>query len=184
MPDALSLEVVAEWLNVPVADIQKLNPELRRGMTPVGKHELKVPAGMAVTMETRLAAAAPSVFASANFRFHTVQKGETLAAVARKYKTTATKLAAANDLKANARLRGGATLMVPIAPAPALTSRTAAPKPAAASPASGAGTYKVKPGDTLSRIARQFETSIESLKEINQLSSDAIGVGDKLTVRR
>ena len=38
VPDALRLDVVAEWLNVPVEQMQRLNPELRRGMTPLGKH--------------------------------------------------------------------------------------------------------------------------------------------------
>jgi peptidoglycan lytic transglycosylase D len=168
---------------VPVDQIQQLNPELRRGMTPVGSHELKVPAGLAGKVEAQLAAAGPSVFASANFRFHTVTRGETLAGVARKYKITASKLAAANDLKTNSRLRSGTTLMVPMAPASALASRKPASKPAVVAPTS-IGIYKVRPGDTLYGIARQFDTSVESLKEINRLSSDSISIGDKLTVRR
>ncbi len=184
MPDALRLDVVAEWLNVPVEQIQRLNPELRRGMTPLGKHELKVPAGLAGAVEAQLASAGSSVFASANFRFHPVTKGETLAAVARKYKTTASKLAAANDLRPTSRLRSGTTLMVPIAPATALASRKTTPKPAAVVASASSGTYKVRPGDTLYGIARQFDTSVASLKEINQLSSDSISIGDKLTVRR
>src|SRR5439155_10009840 len=51
VPDALSLGVVAEWLSLPVERIQELNPELRRGMTPLGKHDLKVPVGAAATVE-------------------------------------------------------------------------------------------------------------------------------------
>jgi membrane-bound lytic murein transglycosylase D len=178
--------VVAEWLNMPVEQIQRLNPELRRGMTPMGKHELKVPAGQAGVVEAQLASAGSSVFASTNFRFHTVTKGETLAAVARKYKITASKLAAANDLKSNSRVRSGTTLMVPTSPVSALASRkaTSKPAPAVVVASSAGGTYRVKPGDTLYGIARHFDTSVESLKEINRLSSDAISIGDKLTVRR
>ena len=194
VPDALRLGTVAEWLNVPVEEIQSLNPELRRGMTPIGNHVLKVPVGMGSTVEGRLASASPDVFASATFRFHTVKKGETLAAIARRYKTTASKLAAANDLRATSRVRGGTSLMVPASPAPALVSapRPAAPKATAAKPtalASGSAagattTYRVRSGDNLSRIARQFGMSVESLKTMNRLSSDALSVGDRLTVRR
>jgi membrane-bound lytic murein transglycosylase D len=42
----------------------------------------------------------------------------------------------------------------------------------------------VRPGDTLSSIARHFDLSVDDLKRLNQLSSDRIGVGDKLTVRK
>jgi LysM repeat protein len=74
--------------------------------------------------------------------------------------------------------------MVPISPASALASRKPTSKPATVVASAPTGTYKVKPGDTLLRIAHQFDTSVESLKEINQLSTDAISIGDKLTVRR
>jgi membrane-bound lytic murein transglycosylase D len=192
VPDALSLGVVAEWLNMPVEQIQRLNPELRRGMTPMGRHDLKVPAGLAGSVESHLASAGSSVFASANLRFHTVTRGETLAAIARRYKITTSKLAAANDLKSSSRLRSGTTLMVPMAPAAALAARKTTAKPAAVvtapskagTAAGAAATYRVKAGDTLYGIARQFDISVENLKTINRLSSDAISIGDRLTVRR
>jgi membrane-bound lytic murein transglycosylase D len=185
VPNAILLETIAEWADVPVEDIRTLNPELRRGMTPKGEHDLKVPVGTGPLVERKLASAAPSVFAAASFRFHTVKRGETLAGVARRYKTTTAKLAAANDLKTSARLRPGATLMVPAAPATALASRTNTSRPVAVARAGTAGSavYRVKPGDTLSRIARQFDMSVDSLKQLNRLSSDSIDVGDRLTVR-
>jgi peptidoglycan lytic transglycosylase D len=190
VPDALSLGIVAEWLSIPVEQIQSLNPELRRGMTPLGKHELKVPAATASLVEAKLREASPSVFASANFRWHTVRKGETLLSIARKYKMTTAKLAAANDLRTNSRVRGGTTLMVPVGPAPALTSRATPGRPAAAASASASAktseraTYRVRPGDTLSGIAQKFATSVQSLKQLNRLSSNRIVVGETLTVRR
>ena len=184
VPDALRLETVAEWLEVPIEQIRALNPELRRGMTPVGEHELKVPVGAAPIVERELATAPPSVFASASFRFHTVKRGETLLSISRKYKTTTTKLAAANEIKRTSRLRPGTMLMVPSSPASTVASRSTAPLPAAMASASrSAATYRVKPGDTLSRIARQFDTSVENLKTLNRLSSDTISIGDRLTVR-
>jgi membrane-bound lytic murein transglycosylase D len=185
VPDALSLGVVAEWLAIPIEQIQNLNPELRRGMTPLGKHELKVPVGSGAIVEANLTTAAPSIFASASFRWHTVKKGETLAAIARRYKTTTVKLAAANDLKPTSRVRGGTTLMVPMAPAAALASHASNRPVALASAASSdRATYKVKPGDTLYGIAQKFDVTVQSLKQLNQLSSNTIVPGDRLTVRR
>lgn len=184
IPDAIRLGTIAEWLDIPVDRIQELNPELRRGMTPAGTHTLKVPTGTATIVESHLATASQSVFASASLRFHTVRKGETLATIARKYKMSTSKLAAANDLKPSSRVRSGATLMVPVSPPGALTSRAAAAKPTAVAAGTSTSTYRVKPGDSLYRIARQFDMSVESLKALNQLSSDAITAGDTLTVRR
>jgi len=182
VPDALSLSVVAEWLDMAVERIQGLNPELRRGMTPRGHHDLKVPVGTATVVQQRLALAPPSVFASSTFHWYTVKRGETLATIARKYKTTSSKLASANDLKPTTRLKGGTTLIVPIVPTTALASRPSASRSTAT--ASARSTYKVRPGDTLYGIARQFDLSVDDLKRLNQLSSNTINVGDTLTVRR
>jgi murein DD-endopeptidase MepM/ murein hydrolase activator NlpD len=44
------------------------------------------------------------------------------------------------------------------------------------------GPYMVKPGDTLSSIARAFQTDVLTLKRLNNLSSDVLEVGMKLEV--
>jgi membrane-bound lytic murein transglycosylase D len=193
VPDAIDLGVVAEWAGVPVAEIRDLNPELRRATTPLGKHELKVPVGTGPTIEARLAAADPSIFARSQFQWHTVKKGETLSSVARVAGVRAANLASANGLTTNAKIQVGEQLMIPrAATSPTLTAHkpAAAPAPAAATgpagstAANGTTTYRVKSGDTLYSIARQFETTVSTLKQLNQLSSDVIVVGDRLTVRR
>ena len=181
VPDALDLRVVAEWTGVPVEQIRDLNPELRRGTTPLGKHDLKVPLGTAATVEAMLASADPSVFAPR----HVVKKGETLTSIAREFKISVRDLAAANGLKTTSKVSDGRALLVPSAPAVTLASRpAAATQAAAATKAPSVATYRVKPGDTLASIARQFDTTIGDLKRINQLAGDLIVVGDKLTVRR
>lgn len=44
--------------------------------------------------------------------------------------------------------------------------------------------YRVHKGDTLERIAKKFGTSIAALKELNDLSSDSLQIGQKLTVKK
>lgn len=180
VPNALDLKFIAEWANVPIEQLQELNPELRRTITPMGGHELKVPMGTAATIEARLATA-DSLFRT--FRFHPVRRGETLTNIARKYKVTTAELRKANDLDSRARVRAGQTLSIPQRTASALPSGSAA-RPAVAANGPSALTYRVRQGDTLSSIARQFETTIDSLKRLNQLSTDRIVVGDRLTVKR
>lgn len=179
VPDALDLRTVAEWTGASIEDLRDLNPELRRTTTPVGPHDLRVPLGTAPIVEARLAEASPAMFA--RFERHAVRSGETLAAVARRYKVTTNDLASANGLTTRSRLRAGQSLLIPRMVSPALASRPAE------APASGAATtltYRVKSGDTLYGIARQFDTTVDDLKRWNALTSSRIDVGDRLTIHR
>jgi lipoprotein-anchoring transpeptidase ErfK/SrfK len=44
--------------------------------------------------------------------------------------------------------------------------------------------YRVQPGDTLSKIAREFSTTVDLLMASNQLKSDLIRIGQRLKVSR
>ncbi|HET9372680.1 MAG TPA: LysM peptidoglycan-binding domain-containing protein [Vicinamibacterales bacterium] len=181
VPGALDLRIIAEWASVEVEQIQALNPELRRTTTPTGSHELKVPYGTAATVQAKLDAADPGLFVK--FDFHTVKRGETAAGIARKYGIKTADLLAANQLKTT-RLRANTVLTIP---SRATSALPAAPKPTASAPSSSASTaltYRVRRGDTLFSIARQFDTTVATLKQLNSLSSDRINPGDRLTVRR
>jgi membrane-bound lytic murein transglycosylase D len=185
VPDALDLRIIAEWAGVDVESLQELNPELRRTTTPAGGHDLKVPIGTATTIQSRLASAEPSLFVK--FEFHTVRRGETLASIARRYKVNQADLRAANELPSNRvsanqqlRIPARSTSGLPAAGRPSASASTMA----ARTGSSGPLTYQVRRGDTLVSIARRFDTTVESLKRINQLSSDRIGIGQRLTVRR
>jgi len=181
VPNALDLKFIAEWADVPIEQIQELNPELRRTTTPMGGHELKVPMGTAATIREQLASA-DALYRT--FRFHEVKARETLTTVARKYGVSVAELRAANELSAKARVRRGQVLSIPQRTAAALpTARTAQPSVASNGVLSPV-TYRVRQGDTLSSIARQFDTTVDSLKRLNRLSSDRISVGLRLTVRR
>jgi membrane-bound lytic murein transglycosylase D len=186
VPGALDLRIIAEWAGTTVEDIQTLNPELRRTTTPSSGHDLKVPMGTAPAIEAKLAAADPSLFTT--FKFYSVKRGDSITSIARQFKVTTAELRTANDLKTSSRVRSGQTLMIPQPRASALPARPAAATPSTSTSSSSSAasqqTYKVRPGDTLSSIARHFDMTVTDLKRINQLSSDNIVVGDKLTVRR
>jgi membrane-bound lytic murein transglycosylase D len=190
---ALDLKFIAEWAGVAIEDIQKLNPELRRTTTPLGSHDLKVPLGTGATVKQKLATADPSLFVT--FKFHTVKRGETVTSIARRYNLKTTDLRAANDLSASARLKANTTLRIPerstsalpTAPSSSRPTAVASARTPASTSASGSQStpvYRVKRGDTLFSIARLFDTTVGELKKLNSLRSDAIGIGDRLRVRR
>jgi membrane-bound lytic murein transglycosylase D len=186
VPDALSLATIAEWANITVDELQALNPHLRRTVTPAGPHPLKVPIGTSAAIQTRLASTDP---AYVKFQFHTVKRGETVTSIARRYNVTTTVLREYNDLSRTAKVKIKQIVAIPPRPARALpSSASTRPAPAVTTArASGAGSttvYRVRPGDTLYAIARQFDTTVDMLKRLNRLSGDRINPGDRLTVRR
>ena len=198
---AIDLRRVAEWTGTSVDEIQSLNPELRRWTTPLRypEYELKVPNGTGEQFRARLAGAAPDELVTLNW--HTVKRGETLTKIARKLRVSTVELASANNLTTRSRVATGRKLIIPRPPATLLATRTerAAPDVTASRPVSGTGSipearvaartpaaptyYRVKRGDTLSKIARLFDTSVDKLKTWNRLRSNTITAGSRLVVR-
>ena len=199
VPRAVDLRRVAEWAGTTIDELQALNPELRRWTTPVRYpgYEVKVPVGAAARVTAQLTGAHPSDLGALNW--YTVKRGETLASVARKLRVARVDLAEANNLSVRSRVRPGQELIIPRAPATLLATRTERPAPtvvasrsisgtgsvpaSTARETSGPITYRVKRGDTLSSIARLFDTTVETLKRLNQLRGSRIAIGDRLTVR-
>ena len=197
---AVDIRRVAEWVDFPVQTIQELNPELRRWTTPVRAtdYELKVPMGTAEMVRERLAEANPTDLATLNR--HTVKKGETLASIAKRLKVSRTDLAEANYLTARSKVRPGQQLIIPRPPTLLLATRTENPAPVvearsgdvvavsnAQAPqvektAQSRLIHRVKRGDTLFSIARLYRTTVASLKRWNQISGNAIQVGQRLTI--
>ena len=85
-------------------------------------------------------------------RYHTVRTGETLSAIAQRYKITLTQLRQWNQLKED-RILVGQRLNIHASPT--------------------ASHYTVRPKDNLSQIARRFDLSLGQLRRLNNLKNDA-----------
>jgi len=105
---------------------------------------------------------------------YTVASGDSLWTLAKKNHLTVAELVAANNLKADAKLKPGQKLIIPAkATGSAGTTATAVA-------ADGSTVYKVKAGDKLSAIARRAGTTTAALKELNGLKSDTVRSGQEL----
>jgi membrane-bound lytic murein transglycosylase D len=200
LPGPVDLRMVAEWAGTSIDAIQDLNPELRRWTTPVRypDYELKVPTGTAALVQSRLEALGPDDLAA--FQWHVVNRGESLTTIANKLRVRRSDLAEANYLSVRSAVRPGTKLIVPRAPTTFLAARTDRPVPRAesrpilpagevlmkapeVSPSEDAAlVYEVKPGDTLSSIARVFRTTPTSLRLWNRIKGSTIRPGDRLTI--
>jgi membrane-bound lytic murein transglycosylase D len=90
-----NLALVSDLADAPITQLQQLNPALLRAMIPAG-FALRVPkgsgAGLTATLEQIPADRRPS------WRIHRVQSGETLAEIAREFRSSSSAIATANRL--------------------------------------------------------------------------------------
>jgi LysM repeat protein len=100
-----------------------------------------------------------------NFPVHVVQRGETLFQISQNYGTTVSAVLQVNPQIANPNLiYPGELIIIPVL-APIPPTGPGLPIPPTGDPA--AGTYVILPGDTLSRIAARFGTTVQALLQLN-----------------
>jgi membrane-bound lytic murein transglycosylase D len=178
---ATDLRVIAEAIDLPLEDLRALNAHVLRWTTPPddSDFQLILPKGFSDKFNEQIASLPASK--RVLFREHVVKKGDTLGVIAKKYGSTANELTQANNLGKKKTLRIGQTLIIPMSGvAPVQTASAAAAKTKA--PANRGSSYTVRKGDTLSKIASLFNTTVAKLKALNQLSSNRLVVGKKLLV--
>ena len=105
----------------------------------------------------------PTVEESQSTDTYTVQKGDSLYSIARDFNTTVDELKSLNNLESNL-LSIGQILKIP-------TFQTLET------------TYTVEKGDSLYSIARKYGTTVDKLKQLNNLSSNLLNIGQILIVR-
>ena len=104
----VDLRLVAECVDVPVEQMIDLNPSLLRRTTPKDQSfDLRLPEGSKEKYETAIATI--PVEKRVAWRYYKVQPGDTLAGIARKYRTTERAIAQANNLEGTAALRRSQT---------------------------------------------------------------------------
>ncbi len=104
---------------------------------------------------------------------HTVTSGESLGKIANQYGTTVKALQTQNKLQSTT-LRIGQVLRIP---------DTRAPSPSVQPVTQGqTATHVVQRGEFLGKIAQRYNVTVQSIREANELRSDSLAVGQKLTI--
>lgn len=113
---------------------------------------------------------------------HVIQKGETLAVIAKKYGVSVKAILQANPGIAPTRLKINQKINIPAKPPGSAT--TPAPTAAGAKPeetvAGDTTVYIVKKGETLTKIAKAHGVSVKAIKAANNLKTDQIKPNQKL----
>ena len=104
------------------------------------------------------------------YDIYTVKKGDSLWSISQKYNITVNELIKLNNLN-NTTLQINQTLKVPKAVIEE-------------SPIQNEETYIVQKGDTLWSISRKLGISVNELKELNNLTSNLLNIGQQLKIKR
>ncbi|HEV3374822.1 MAG TPA: transglycosylase SLT domain-containing protein, partial [Candidatus Acidoferrum sp.] len=165
---AIDLRLVAETIDVDVETLRGLNPSLLRMATPNDpSFELHLPQGTAEKFSAEIADIPPDKWVS--WRRHRVAAGETLTAIAKKYRVTPVAIAEANNLERGAPLDPGEKLIIPATQPQSETKRRLV-------------SYRVRKGDTLGGIADRFSVDTEDVRKWNRMKTNHVRRGMVLRI--
>ncbi len=136
------------------------------------------------------ATAKPAAVDKGDFEFYKVRKGDNLGAIAAKYDVSISEIKKWNNLKTNAVAVGKSLKIKAEEEAPAKAVQAVEKEQAIASADNKEKSnaidmdYVVAAGDNLGSIAKKFGTTIAELKELNNLTSNNIGLGKTLIISK
>jgi len=99
--------------------------------------------------------------------YYTVQSGDTLWTISRKFGLTVNELKVLNNLTSNTLSIGQVLKVSKTTPSTDAKTTT---------------TYTVKSGDTLWKIAQNYNTSVDKIKSLNNLTSNNLSIGQTLKI--
>lgn len=186
VPRATPLQKVALALNEPLEKIQHLNRELSLSITPPNRESYRI--NIPVGKREMLAQNLPRVHTNivTEYKNHVVRPNESLAQIAKTYNLSKITLLKANNLQ-HAKLSTGQHIRVPIQVAShslmAETKVAAAPAKRAPAPDGSATVHKIKAGETIAVIAKQYDVTPEQIADWNELEDiNEIQVGQELEI--
>jgi membrane-bound lytic murein transglycosylase D len=180
----MRLRDIAAALEIPEETLNVLNPELRHRMTPDRSYPLKVP------LETveKFAKVADSIQQSeiprqvrmskkSGLKRHKVKRGETTASIAHRYGISVNTLLTYNGLSAKKGVRVGQQLKVPLRGGRSAKDTSGEVSQPDKGQNEQITRYKVKKGDTLSSVAKRFNTSPSEIRRLNNIKGDVLQAG-------
>jgi membrane-bound lytic murein transglycosylase D len=164
---SVDIRLVAQCVDVSPTTLQDLNPSLLRLTTPKDQpFELHLPAG---TRDRYLSSIEPIPTQMREWwRYHPVAEGDTLASIARTYRTSPQAIERENHLQTADGLKPDSKLIIPIPPGKHAATEDGA------SYARRTTRYKVRRGDTVQTVADNFSLPPIMIRRWNHLRGDSL----------
>ncbi|MEA3410467.1 MAG: LysM peptidoglycan-binding domain-containing protein [Pseudomonadota bacterium] len=189
VPAYVPSAALSETLDVPLADLQALNPALR---PTVWRGEKFVPKGFPLRLAceadcTELTMAMGAIPPDRRYvkqkpdRTHKVRRGQTLSQIASAHGFTTTQLLEINALRNRHHIRAGQLLRLPVSEAGPVTVALEQPVSRSSQQSDGQRAHRVRRGESLSGISDRYLVSRRELMALNGLANpDRIYVGQVL----
>ena len=186
----IELKDVAKALGTTTEEIEALNPELRRGVTPPDEspYRLRIPKGT----ENLFSAIYPELPRSTRTEWarHSVRRGETLGGISKRYGVSVADIVSANKLRSKNKLSIGQSLVIPVPMASASDRSDSAPRKSSSSLSAkalpketGGKAHKIKSGDTLWDLAKKYGVTTSEIRQANRMGAhDKLAIGDDLVI--
>ena len=168
-----NLAAIAKRFKVPEARVAELNSLTDVELAP----GLRLTIPVATRKMTSYYSGGAGGFVDGGSGRYKIARGDTLGAIARRFRVRVSQLRQWNSL-ASTRIRAGRYLIVN--PNGKVTAKSSRP---GGSKLGGTGKYKIRRGDSLSLIARRFGTTVTQLKAWNGLASNRLQIGRYLVVQ-
>ncbi len=181
----LDLALAADWSGLSVDELYTLNPGLKRWATPdIDNYQLLLPIDKVSAFKQHLVQSDPKT--RIQWLRHRVLSGQSLISIARQYKTTVESIQSVNDLSSS-NIKAGAYLIVPVSRLGdggyALSEQQREKQRLNAKKTGKKVMHKVRKGESLWSISRQYQTTVASLIKWNQLSDvKALPIGKELVI--
>jgi membrane-bound lytic murein transglycosylase D len=177
LEESVDLRLVARCAECTYEELKELNPELRRWVTPphFDRYVIRIPSGRKDTFLANYAAVPPDQ--KIKWERHEVEKGETLAGLAKRFNTTPEAIRDSNGLKKNG-IAPGKHLLIPMD----INGKTQ--DASYQTPGQGSRQqqilYRVRRGETLVKIARKHSVTVADIRQWNQGIGSTVRAGQKI----
>lgn len=167
---------------------QPANTQPSASVTPQNTLPIITPPQVASTTPAAPKPSTGSTEPAADAKEYTIVRGDNFSKIAKANHITVAALKKANPNVDPEKIQPGHKLQIPPEPAPGSqasgekpAAKVADSKPSSASTDSNGSSHVVKPGDNLTKIAKQHRTTISAIKAANpKLKTNRLLVGDKI----
>lgn len=173
----IHLRDIAKKIGTTEKALRGLNPELRYRILPPEKYPLRVPPGKSKVLLAKLDKISVSSPPQLAYIYHRVKRGESLSTIAKKYRTSVTSIARANNIRRKHFIVAGKKLKIPRKGTVVYRSKKY-DKPLAGRPA----VHTVKSGDSLWIIAKRYGTTTKKIQGLNNLTTTKLTIGQTLKI--
>jgi len=173
IPPQTDLNAVAAAADTDIKTIRELNNELRKNQTPpdLSAYQIKIPQGRQALVTTNLKRLHPII--TTGYKTHTVRRGDTIGRICRTYKLNKKTLLKANNLH-SAHLRRGQHLRIPYRTTRYVLLKkgeTLSSRYAEAGKNSPLILHRLKKGETLSKISKQYNVPVPIIMQWNDITN-------------